>query len=313
MMEQGMDKLRLKGTLCALVCVALWAMIPVVSKLGQASLDHHQFLFWSSLFSLIMVAGLCVYSGSLKHLKKYSARDWGQSTVLGLLGTYLYFLLLYKGYAGGKGMEVLIVQYTWPIFVALLSVIILRETLNGRKILSLLLGFAAIILVLTKGELQALSIKNSSLLLWVMAGAICFALFSVLSKRIQLEANSLMLVFFGVATLASFISMLVFSEFTLPDSKSLMIVIISGVLVNGLSDVLWLWALRRTEASFLAPFVFLTPLLSTLYMLLIFSERFLPFYGVSLVLIIFAGVINTCWPSQGKRRTVSQDNSLQRR
>ncbi|MGI9281562.1 MAG: DMT family transporter [Endozoicomonas sp.] len=308
-----MDKLRLKGTLCALVCVALWAMIPVVSKLGQASLDHHQFLFWSSLFSLIMVAGLCVYSGSLKHLKKYSARDWGQSTVLGLLGTYLYFLLLYKGYAGGKGMEVLIVQYTWPIFVALLSVIILRETLNGRKILSLLLGFAAIILVLTKGELQALSIKNSSLLLWVMAGAICFALFSVLSKRIQLEANSLMLVFFGVATLASFISMLVFSEFTLPDSKSLMIVIISGVLVNGLSDVLWLWALRRTEASFLAPFVFLTPLLSTLYMLLIFSERFLPFYGVSLVLIIFAGVINTCWPSQGKRRTVSQDNSLQRR
>ncbi|WP_236631583.1 DMT family transporter [Endozoicomonas numazuensis] len=307
-----MDKQRLKGTLCALLCVSLWAVIPVVSKLGQTTLDHHQFLFWSSLFSFVMVAGLCFVTGSLKHLRNYSVKDWGQSTVLGLLGTYLYFLLLYKGYAGGKGMEVLIVQYTWPIFVALLSVVILRETLNGRKILSLLLGFAAIILILTKGQLQALSLNDSSLLLWVMAGAICFALFSVFSKRIKLEANSLMLVFFGVATLASFISMLVFSEFILPDSRSLLIVIISGVLVNGLSDVLWLWALRRTEASFLAPFIFLTPLLSTLYMLLIFSEQFLPVYGVSLVLIIFAGVINTCRPGSNEGGKTPPGSQLQK-
>ena len=68
------DKAR--GTLFVLICVMLWGLIPVVARLGQSNLDNHQFLFWSSLVSflvLVMNAGL---SGKLAEVGTYQIRDW---------------------------------------------------------------------------------------------------------------------------------------------------------------------------------------------------------------------------------------------
>lgn len=285
---------RTQGMLSALICIGLWAFIPVVSRLGQVSLDNHQFLFWSSFFSCLTVLALSWKTGQLHNLKQYTLPHWGKACGLGLLGTYVYFLLLYKGYPNGKGMEVLIVQYTWPIFIALLSTVLLREKFTLRKGMALLLGFAAVVTVPSRGNMSELSFYQPQLLLWVALGALCFALFSVLSKSMKQEPLSLMLVFFMVATVASFFSMLLFSGFAMPvNNKGWLIVIISGVAINGMSDVLWLWALRRTEASFLAPLVFIAPVLSTIYMLLFFDEPFLPVYGIALVLIIAAGLVSS--------------------
>ena len=94
-----------KGIIAALICIALWALIPVVSTLGQEHLDSHQFLFWSSLFSLLMVFLLCCKTNSVQKLRDYRLKDWGGAILLGFLGTYLYFLLLYKGYANGLSLS----------------------------------------------------------------------------------------------------------------------------------------------------------------------------------------------------------------
>ncbi len=283
---------RTQGMLGALLCVSLWGLLPVVSKLGQTTLDSHQFLFWSSICSTICVFLLCWKTQTLRVLKSYTLKNWGQSVGLGVLGTYLYFLLLYKGYAGGRDMEVLVIQYTWPIMVALLSCWLLGEVFDWRKGTALLLGFTAVTLVLTKGQLHKVSLDRPELLLWVGLGAFCFAVFSVFSKGIKLETFSLQLVFFITATVASFFSMLWFSHFALPDRHCLIVVAVSGIVVNGLSDVLWLWSLRKTEASYLAPVVFLSPVLCAVYMQLFFHEPFLPIYSVGLILIVMAGLVN---------------------
>ncbi|MCP4076791.1 MAG: EamA family transporter [Gammaproteobacteria bacterium] len=59
-----------------------------------------------------------------------SFKDWSSLFILGLLGTYLYYLFLYQGYAIATGMEVLVVQYTWPILIVVFSFFILKESLN---------------------------------------------------------------------------------------------------------------------------------------------------------------------------------------
>ncbi len=285
------------GTLYALTCVGLWALIPVVARLGQVARDVHQFLFWSSLLSLLAVGVLAVVSGALLQLRRYRLRHWLQAVGLGLLGTYLYYLLLYRGYAAGGGMEVLIVQYTWPVFVALLSSLLLRERFGRARQMALMLGFIAVVLVLSKGEWQGFSLSRPADLAWVGLGAFFFALFSVLSKGMGLEPVSLILVYFLTATLASLLSMLLFSGFALPRDQTLFPLVLNGVLVNGLSYVLWLRALRLTEASFLAPLIFVAPILSTAYLLLLFDEPFVPAYGAALLLIVLAGLINSRVPA----------------
>ena len=55
-----------KSIIYIIACVFLWALIPVVSKLGQNGLDNHQFLFWSSLSSLMFFLGIGLLKKNLQ-------------------------------------------------------------------------------------------------------------------------------------------------------------------------------------------------------------------------------------------------------
>ncbi|MCP4157942.1 MAG: DMT family transporter, partial [bacterium] len=191
------------------------------------------------------------------------------------------------------GMEVLVFQYTWPILIVLFSIFILKERLNSRKVIALLLGFFGVLTVLSKGRLQDIKIGSPWVIFLVAIGASCFALFSVLSKNIKKEPITVVAVYFFSACVASFVSMLYFSGFSLPSSGEVFPILLNGVLVNGFSYVLWLVALRTSEASFLAPFTFITPVLSAIYLVVFFNEAFLPAYGIGLVCIVAGGLVNS--------------------
>ena len=284
---------RVKGTIFVLICVALWALIPVVAKMGQTTLDNHQFLFWSSLVSLAVLILMSMVKGDIAEVKSYSHKEFGYLSFLGLLGTYIYYLFLYLGYSRAAGMEVLVIQYTWPIIILFLSIFILNERLNIRKIIAILLGFLGVLLVLSKGAIREIELNNPAVILLVAVGAFCFALFSVLSKNIMRAPLAVTSIYFLAATVASFLSMLFFSELALPSSAELFPVLLNGVLVNGLSYMFWLLALKSAEVSYLAPFVFITPVLSAIYLILFFDEPMLPIYGIGLACVIAGGLVNS--------------------
>lgn len=282
-----------KSVIYVSICVVLWALIPIVSKLGQDGLDNHQFLFWSSLSSLIFFIGITLFNGSLAALKTISTRKWVFAVFLGFLGTYLYYVLLYFGYANAPGMEVLIVQYSWPILIVILSLFILKEKLTLFKSLSIILGFIGVFFVITKGKITQLQFDNITVVGVVLFAALTFALFSVLSKKIILDDFSLLIIYFITATVISFISMLLFSEWKLPSSQNILPVIINGFFVNGLSYIFWIKALKSGEASFIAPFVFLTPVLSSILLILFFNEPFYNAYLIGMSCVIMGGLFNT--------------------
>jgi len=284
---------RMKGTLYVFLCIALWALIPVVAKTGQTHLDNHQFLFWSSLVSFVVLGVSVVLSGNGGVFRLYTPKEWFSLSLLGLLGTYLYYLLLYLGYSKAPGMEVLVIQYTWPILIVIFSIPILKERLSYKKSTAVLLGFLGVMFVLTKGEWQDIEINNAAVIALVGAGAACFALFSVLSKNVDREPLGVVTVYFLIACLASLLSMLSFSEFALPSSSEMMPVLLNGILVNGFSYMFWILALRSTEASYLAPFTFITPVLSTIYLVIFFEEPFLVAYGIGLCLVVMGGLVNS--------------------
>jgi drug/metabolite transporter (DMT)-like permease len=288
-----------KAIIYTLICVSLWGLIPVVSKLGQVSLDNHQFLFWSSLVSFIAFLVATVTVKKSKEFLSYKPGDWISAIVLGFLGTYLYYILLYFGYANAQGLEVLVLQYSWPIFIVLLSVFILNEKLTPRRGLAVLLGFVGVALVLTKGNFAEIHLDNYFVDLLVLAAALAFGLFSVLSKKVKLEPYTMITIFFMTASIASLVSMLLLSEFSLPTNDSIVPVLVNGLFVNGFSYIFWIKALKEAEASFVAPLVFLTPVLSALYLIIFFQEPLLPVYGFGLLAVLIGGLLN-------KEKTISK-------
>jgi len=281
-----------KAVIYVLICVALWALIPVVSKLGQTNLDNHQFLFWSSAVSFLAFLGTTIAVKQVKTFLSYKISDWIKAAFLGFLGTYLYYILLYFGYAKTRGLEILVLQYSWPIFIVLLSTVILKERLNLRRGLSILLGFSGVALVLTKGSFAQVRLDNYLVDGLVLVAAFVFGLFSVLSKKIRLEQYTLLTIYFLTATVAALISMLLLSQFAWPIKNALLPILVNGLFVNGFSYIFWIKALKAAEASFVAPFVFLTPVLAAVYLIVFFQEPLLPVYGIGLATVVVAGLLN---------------------
>jgi len=190
-------------------------------------------------------------------------------------------------------MEVLVVQYTWPILIVIFSIFILKESLTFTKIIAITLGFSGVILVLTKGGFQIMGINNAPVIGLVGAAAACFALFSVLSKTIKKEPLGVVTIYFLTACIASLLSMLYYSKFAFPSSGELIQIFLNGVLVNGFSYVFWLLALRSTEASYLAPFTFMTPILSAFYLIILFDEPVVAVYAAGLLLVVAGSLLTS--------------------
>ena len=172
--------------------------------------------------------------------------------------------------------------------------IILKERLNIYKIISIILGFIAAVIVFTNGN--SISFKNYNLfaLFVVFVGAISFALFSTLSKlerRVNLSFS--VFLYFFWATIFSFISMLIWSKFIIPDIKTFILILINGAFINGLTYILWIYALSKEDASKIAPLVYLSPVLSLFWIAIIFKSNINILNIIAIVLVIASGLLVT--------------------
>ena len=275
-----------------ILCIVLWSLIPTIAKIAQSSLDHHQYLFYSSIVSFLSIFIVSVYEKNIKEIFSYSKKIFLMLFALGFLD-FIFYLLLYYGYHNGNSLEVLVIQYTWPIFIVVLSLIILKEDFTKRKLFAVILGFIGVSLVITKGDISSFSLESIDVLLIVMLSAFCFALFSVLSKKVTINATNAVMVYFFAASIYSFISMQTFSSFAIPQGKDWISILVNGILINGISYVFWIKGLKIFDASKVAPFTFIIPILSAFFLILVFDEPILLVYFIGLAFVIAAGLINS--------------------
>lgn len=275
----------------ALLCVIIWSFIPIVSRFGQTTMDNFQFLFWSNLFSAIAVLSVSLCSGrGWRRLFILSCKETLQVCVLGILDC-LFYLLLYYGYSIENGIAVLVIQYSWPLIIILLSIVLLKEHLYLRQWLGVIIGFCAVIITFTQGNISQLQIENPQALLLVFGGAFCFALMSVLSKQFSLDAYISTLWLFIFSTAASTVLLICFSNFSLPSKSALWPTLINGILINGVSYILWFKAMSTGQSAKIASIVFLSPVLSVLWLVAIFNDALVIAYVIGLALVIISGIL----------------------
>lgn len=281
----------LQGIIYISLCIFLWSLIPVFAKLSQSTLDHYQYLFYSSVISFISLFLVSLYNKRTNELFSYSLKSYIALFILGFLD-FFFYLFLYFGYKEANGLEVLVIQYTWPIFIVLLSLVFLNEKLTKNKTISVTLGFLGVFIVITKGDLNSIDFSNIKVILYVLLASFSFAMFSVFSKKVKIDLANAVTIFFFTAIIYSFIAMSIFSSFILPNKEELFYILINGIFLNGISYLFWIKALQNSDASFIAPFIFITPILSASFIILFFDEPSHFVYFIGLVLIILSGLIN---------------------
>ncbi len=268
-----------------------WSFIPIVSKLAQTQIEGSLFLFYSNIFSFIAVIVYTKISHNKNFRFKIDNKTMFKTAYLGFLGCFLYYICIYYGYKVANPIEVIIIQYLWPILISILSLFLLKEKLTLNKIIALILGFLAVVIVIAKGDILNIHFDSLSGLVIVFLGAVSFALFSVLSKKEQIEPYLGVILFFAWASLFSLIWVIIVGKLELPNGKDMIFIMINGIIINGISYIWWIKALSLWQASKISILVFLTPVLATMWLMIFLNEKVFQSYTIALIFVIISGIL----------------------
>jgi len=167
-----------------------------------------------------------------------------------------------------------------PIWSALLAAWTLRERFSAQKILGLLVGFAGAALVVTRGQarLQVLSLPSTRGDLLILGSTLNWAVYTVLGHPVirrlgptratagAMLAGWLMLVPLFVASGA-------WAQYARLSAAGWAAVLFLGIACSGLGYLFWYGALERIEATRVASFLYLEPLVTLGAAVLLIGEH----------------------------------------
>ncbi len=152
-------------------------------------LSTFQILFFRSLIGLVVIGLLLARAG------------WGQIRT-GRLGLHILRNLAHFGGQFGWFLglgyiplaEVFAIEFTTPIWTAILAALLLHERVTGPRLAAIALGLAGLLLILRPGLQNVHPVA-----LAVLAGAVGYALSHTLTRRLALHDTPLTILFYMTA------------------------------------------------------------------------------------------------------------------
>lgn len=254
------------------IAIVLWASTPAVGKLLLRDLTNEEILLFSSCFAAIALFMMILWQRKLGVLLSYRPDDYRYFAGVGFVGVFLYQILFYQGLELSSAQEAFIMNYTWPLWIVIMAVPILKEKLTIRKMVSAVIGLAGVFVVASRGHPFRFESGHWPGNLLALAGAFCFGLFCVINKKRNYEKFTAMFCCF----LFTFVLILIcplFFPLRPVNLRELSGLLWLGIFPGGLSFAFWSLAMERGDTSTMANLVLLTPFISLIYVYVLLGEK----------------------------------------
>ncbi|MBD3349647.1 MAG: EamA family transporter [Candidatus Eisenbacteria bacterium] len=276
-----------KAYLYALLVVLLWSTVPTAFKLSLRRVDYVQLLFYSSLFSSILLGLILAARGRLRSCLSALRRDYARSLGLGFLNPFLYYLVLFRAYELLPAQMAQPLNYTWAIALALLSIPLLGQKLGPRGLLGGLLSYVGVWVISTRGDVFGLDLVDPLGVALALGSAFIWAFYWIRNTRDERDPVERLFMNFVMSLPLVFVACAALSGFRLESPRALALAAYVGVVEMGLTFVLWLKALRlASSAARVGYLIFVAPFLSFVLIHFVLGELILPSTYLGLVLII---------------------------
>jgi drug/metabolite transporter (DMT)-like permease len=223
--------------------------------------------------------------------------------IVGVAGIFGYHFLYFRAFAHAPAVEVNLINYLWPLLIVVLSPLILPGyRLGWQHILGVLLGLTGAVLIATGGQF---SLQTRFLTGYLLAccTAITWALYSLLTKRLPPFSTETVGVFCLLSGLLAwavhFGSGGTFADLAVLSPKVWLALILVGVGPMGAAFYFWDAALKRGDPRTIGSLAYLTPLLSTLNLILFSGQHMTWVTGAAMVLIIGGAVMGSMGGKKG--------------
>ena len=273
------------------IVILLWGSFPAVGKMTLNNLSALQVMFYSSLMSTLVI-GVMVFSQKrlITTIKNYEKKDYMCFLYLGFIGTFMYCVLQFAGLKYTSAQEANIINYTWPIWIIIFSIFILKLQINWKIVTAIILSFAGIYISISQGTLSSFSLDHLKGNIFALLAAVCYGFFCVTAKKYHFETFTSMFFYFLVATILSGLAVIIFSSFPSLNLKQFFALFWLGGITNGVGFVFWFLALKHGDVAKMSNLIFLTPFAALVFIYFINKEIIHPASIVGLMLII-VGII----------------------
>jgi drug/metabolite transporter (DMT)-like permease len=270
------------------LAVLFWSTVATAFKFTLKYITPLQLLFYSSVFSCIVLFILIIFTKKLEKLKKVGSLK--KTVLMGLINPALYYLLLFKAYDLLTAQEAQAINYTWAITLVLLSIPILGQKINKKEIFTIFISYSGLFIIATRGDVTGFRFTNGAGVVLALLSTILWALYWIFNSKSKTDPVIELFYNFLFGSLFILPVILLFSSFQIP-LKGLMGTIYVGVFEMGLTFVFWYYAMKLTvKTSRISNLIFLSPFLSLIFINFFVGEKIL-FSTIAGLFLIISGII----------------------
>ena len=261
-------------------------------------------VLWSSLASLASLipnvpvflktgVGLLIGSVIALPLARFQIKQLAvkpKILLLGVYGLFGYHAALFVALSTSPSVQANLVNYLWPLLIVLLAPLFSKKVkLNLRVVIGGLMGFIGASLAILSGS-SSDGLFYSGYLFAFMA-AVIWSTYSLATNRIGSFPTPAVGLFALVSGILSIAMHFVFETQVSLSSFDWMILVLLGLGPLGAAFYLWDYAIKRSNPQEIGLLSFLTPLLSTGFLLVITGQALSWLLAIAAALIVGGSLI----------------------
>lgn len=283
-----------QGLLYALGAATLFSFKPVLVKLIYVyDLNTITLMAWRMLISgpVYLIIGLLLLGRHVSTGRKIQSHWYIKALLVGLIGYYLAALFDLLGLQSITAQLERLILFSYPTWVAVLSVLLLRKPLAKNTLLALALSYAGIAIIFIS-DWQLLGDRVVVGSVWVLMSALAFSLYIVLSKPIidQIGAKEFTVIAMlssSVITLIHFLSVESLATLIIP-MPAFWLVFIMAMLTTVLPSFMLAAAISRIGPAKTAITGTIGPAMTSIFAVFLLDEFFGWPQAIGLVLVVAA-------------------------
>jgi len=205
------------------------------------------------------------------------------------------WILLFEAYKYTSVAVATLCYYMAPLFVTAASAVFYKEKLTPKKIICIITAIMGMVLVsgITDGTLSSTG-EFIGIVLGIGA-ALFYASVTLLSKKVKdISSFDMTLVQLFSAAIVVMPYSLIFEEITFKgaDSSAIWLVLLVGVVHTGIAYVMYFTSVKNLEASRVAIFSYLDPIIAIVLSALILKEDTTLAVGIGAVMILVSAFVS---------------------
>ena len=266
---ERIDKNKLKIILAMLI----WGTMGVFIK--NIPLNSIEIAFYRSIIGVVFIIALSI--SKKEKWDKEELREDLKVLIPSGIALGIGWVLLFQGYKNTTISIATLSYYIAPVFIVILSIVVLKEKITMKKILCIIVAIIGLLLVLDVKSIGNIGDNNHALgILYSVLAAVFYAIVVILNKFIKRLSG------FKVTIVQLLVSTLILMPLTIINSTrsiisldilSLVLLLFVGIVHTGIAYLLYFSSVKEIEGQSIAILSYMDPIFALLIAGLFLGEK----------------------------------------